>query len=202
MDTKQIKVPSTNENLRLCIIENTIVIEEFVSKSICSILDIVPNTSKSFGFSSSALSFNQKVQIIQDIKGIDKEVIKKFTCLTNIRNKFAHVLSIDSFDNLFTLSKNGKDIKKSLERWYQSLIDNEHPEFYRLCFYLLIQELIEFLFMLLKNDMYNKGYKVGRNEAQKLFSEVLSNEVEKLPNHKEIFERVFAEMDRIKDLEK
>lgn len=202
MDTNQIKVPSINKNLRLCIIENTIAIEELISKSIGNILDIEHGTSKSFGFSSSALSFNQKVQIIQDIKDVDKELINKFTCLTNIRNKFAHVSSIDSFDNLFASSKNGKVIQKLLKKWYENQIDNEHPEFYLICFYLLIQELIEFIFMLSKNHMYNKGYEVGRNEGQKLFSDLLSKEVKKLSNHEEIFETVFAEMDRIKKLEK
>lgn len=118
MQENKLKIRSTNENLRLCIIENSIFIDELVSEIVGNILNINWKESKSFGFESCALSFNQKIQIIQDIKGIEKEDLKKLTCIANIRNKFAHVSHIEKFEDLFTQSKVGKQIKSEFMKWY------------------------------------------------------------------------------------
>lgn len=202
MSQEEFKVYSVNENLRLCIIENAIFIEELISNAIGNILDIEWKKSKSFGFSSSALSFNQKVQIIQDIKGVDKEIIKKFTCLTNIRNKFAHVSSIITFENLFSSSNNGKEIKKLLEKWYSDKFDKDSSELYRFCFYSLVEDIVEFIFTVTGNHMYEKGRKDGYQEGEKLYIKVLTEEIKKIPNSEKIFELVFEKMDKIRSEKK
>ncbi len=199
MENKDFKIHSTNENLRLCIIENAIFIEELISNAIGTVLNIDWENSKSFGFSSSSLSFNQKIQIIQDIKGLDKELIKKFTCLTNVRNKFAHISSVDSFDKLFSISKNGNEIKKQLNNWYGDRFNNDSPEYYRYCFYSLIEDIIGFIFNMAGEHMYELGYKKGYNEGKELYSKLLTEEVKKLPNNEVIFELVLKKMDELKN---
>ena len=63
---------SKQENLRFYIIEHTIEIEELISETLGKILGINYLESKSFGFKSSSFSFNQKAQIIQDLRGMEK----------------------------------------------------------------------------------------------------------------------------------
>jgi len=76
-----IKVFSKTDNIRLYVIEHTLHIETLISEAIGSLLGVDYKESKSFGFGSSALSFSQKVQIVQDIKGLESEMAKKLTCL-------------------------------------------------------------------------------------------------------------------------
>ena len=192
---RKFTVRSKNRNLRLCIIENSIFIEELISRTIGNILTIDWKESKSFGFSSSALSFNQKVQIIQDIKGIDKEIVKKLTCLMNIRNKFAHVYSISSFEELITLSKNGKDIKNALKKWYT----NEHPDDiekeYRYYFYFLADDITTFLIELSMTHIREVGFQQGKQRGQRDFMNYLIEEVKELFNGEEIIKRALNKMD-------
>ena len=102
---------STSENIRLYILEYTLYIEELISETIGTILNIDWQKSKSFGFSSSALSFNQKVIIIQDFKNITSEVKKKFNYLMSIRNKFAHVRHIETYSDFYNSAGDGIQIK-------------------------------------------------------------------------------------------
>ena len=182
MAKKKYNIHSKNKNLRLCIIENSIYIEELISRTIGTILRIEWEESKSFGFGSSSMSFNQKVQIIQDIKGIDKEIIKKFTCLLNIRNKFAHVLSISTFEELFSLTRNGNEIKNALKKWYINEGHTDLEKEYRYYFYFLVEELIESLFNLSNKHNYDVGFENGKNRAHKELLNSLIEEVEKLEN--------------------
>ena len=128
------------KNKRYIVLELTVQIEEIISKTLGLILNIDWIESESLGYKSSALSFNQKVRIIQDIKGLDNEIVKKFDTLMYIRNKFAHVKEINSFESLFLVSNNALDIKKKLHKWYSKEDDNFESEedknlnyFIRLC---------------------------------------------------------------------
>jgi hypothetical protein len=179
MDEQQFKIASTAEDLRLCIIENSIYIEELTSNVLGTILDIDWSSSKSFGNGSTSLSFNQKLQLIQDIKGIEKESLKKITCLANIRNKFAHVSQVNSFEKLFSSSNVGKEIKKNFLAWYFDVRGDSdiHPsklEFvYRLCFYLLVNDVIEILLKINDTHMFNRGYADGKKEANETLVTIL-----------------------------
>jgi hypothetical protein len=175
------KIASVNKDLRLCVIENSIFIEELASRVLGNILDIDWKNSKSFGHGSTSLSFFQKLQLIQDIKGIDKEDLKKLTCLANIRNKFAHVLEIKSFEKLFSDSGVGKEIQKSFLSWYfdKDGYDGIHPtkiEFVnRLCFYLLTSDVINILLKISDTHVFNMGFHDGKREVQeKLLSFCMS----------------------------
>lgn len=167
---EEFMIASVDKNLRLCVIENCIFIEELTSRVLGNILNIEWEKSKSFGHTSSALSFNQKLQLIQDIKGIDKEDVKKVICISNIRNKFAHVSDIDSFKKLFSNSPIGKEIQIQFLKWYfdENGLSDIHPsktEFvYRLCFYLLVDSVIKILLKISDEHLYKKGFQQGREE--------------------------------------
>ena len=170
--SEDFKIASINKDLRLCVIENAIFIEELASRVIGNILNIDWKNSKSFGHTSSSLSFFQKLQLIQDIKGIEKEELKKITCIANIRNKFAHVSEICSFDKLFSESSVGKEIQNNFLKWYfdkdgYNGVDPNKIEFVnRLCFYLLINDVITILLKISDSHFYNLGVHEGKREVQ------------------------------------
>jgi len=170
MSGKGFNIVSTHENMRLCIIENCIFIEETVSYVLGTILNIDLKESKSFGFDSSAFSFNQKVQIIMDIKGLDSQELKQLKTLMNIRNKFAHLSEIKTFDDLFSKTKVGKEIKRNFNEWYfdkkgvADIPKQNHEKVYRLCFYLLVHNVIEILMKIAGEHMYELGLADGKKE--------------------------------------
>lgn len=173
-------------------------IEHTISQLIGDLLQIDPENSKSFGSTSSSLSFNQKVNIILDIKGIDKENLKKLVCLANIRNKFAHVLTIKNFSDLFDSSSVGKEIKKNLDKWYlepePDLKMMNKELIYRICFYLLVNDIIEFLLNLFKEHMYSLGRADGEKEFKDEYIRVLSEEIKALGVTNDFFHRVFQKL--------
>src|ERR1019366_2694681 len=128
-----------------------------------NILNIDWKNSKSFGYGSTCLSFNQKLQLIQDIKGVDKEDLKAINCLAQMRNKFAHVSHINSFEKLFSDAA-GKEIRNYFfKRFFDDMgISDVHPSkvelVYRLCFYLLVHEVIGVLLKINDQHLYNQGY--------------------------------------------
>lgn len=205
-DKTDISVFCKTDNLRLYIIEHSLHIETLISEAIGSLLGVNYEESKSFGFGSSALSFNQKVQIVQDIKGIESEMTKKLTCLMNIRNKFAHVQQIDSFDKLFEIASNGNQIKNQLEKWYSLDDKKDEDDKYKFLFFKLSEEITKMLFelevqeRLSKNVLqmeqdFQKKHMESFNEiiskkknGEKLSSEVLEETIKKLP-HLQIYKK-------------
>jgi len=162
-----IKVFSKTDNIRLYVIEHTLHIETLISEAIGSLLGVDYKESKSFGFGSSALSFSQKVQIVQDIKGLESEMAKKLTCLMNIRNKFAHVQEVDSFDKLFEIASNGTQIKNQLDKWYSLEEKKEEDENYKFLFFKLAEEITIMLVELQVKERTTKSVLQAENDFQK-----------------------------------
>lgn len=90
-------------------------IEHFLNAIICQLLNVKPENSKSFGNSSQSLSFNVKANLLLDLDYLDKDHIKRFQIFMEVRNKFAHVYSVDTFEKCFALTKNYNQLKKIFE---------------------------------------------------------------------------------------
>jgi len=185
---------SKADNLRLYILEHTLQIEETTSKTLGYILDIDWEKSKSFGYSSVAFSFNQKIQIIHDLKVLDNTDKQKLTVLMTIRNKFAHVKSINTFNDLFNIESSGKEVKKNLDKWYSDksdfgITDDEFR--YKVFFYWLFLDVSFILVKKIGEDAIEKGKKAGKLELLIALKEELLN----LPNGPEILSKT---IERIK----
>jgi hypothetical protein len=178
--------------MRGFVVELTVWIEECVSKTLGIILDIDWEKSESFGNKSSALSLNQKIRIIQDMKGVDKEMRKKLETLMYIRNKFAHVKNVISFESLFSISKN--EIKNNLFKL--GSIENEGFEDVdeeaksRKCFIRLCSGIQDNLIKISKQYAYNIGVNKGQIEAIEKMLYELCNEVRKQENGESIINKV------------
>jgi hypothetical protein len=106
-----------NENLnnispRTFVIEMSVKIEHLLNLIIANLLFVNPENSRSFGTSSQALSFNAKANLLFDLEKLDKEQREKFQIFMEIRNKFAHLYSIDTFEKCFEQTKNYNRLKK------------------------------------------------------------------------------------------
>lgn len=170
---------SKQESLRFFVIEHSIEIEDLISETLGKILNIDYQESKSFGFKSSSLSFNQKAQIIQDLRGMNKEELKKLSCLMNIRNKFAHVKEIENFDDLFTKTSIGKQIRNNLERWYDKA-EFDNVDRYRLYFVLLIEDLVRTLCNIQMNYVTEQFRRKRRKDFFKEYVKQIQVEIKKL----------------------
>lgn len=96
-----------------------------ISNAIGSVLNIEWEKSKSFGFTSSSLAFNQKVTIVQVLNDVCSDDIKKFSYLMNIRNKFVHIRTVETWNEFIAIAGNGNEIKNALEKWYKEKLNPE-----------------------------------------------------------------------------
>lgn len=103
------KIPHTP---RALVIELSVKTEEAVNQVLAKLLGIQPEQSKSFGTSSQALSFNAKANLLLDLNQLDKIQREKFQIFMEIRNKFAHLSAVDSFEKCFAQTGNYKRLKK------------------------------------------------------------------------------------------
>jgi hypothetical protein len=183
---------------RYLVLELTVQVEEIVSKTLGLILDIEWKESKSLGYSSSVLSFNQKVMIIQDIKGIDKLMIKKLDSLMFIRNKFAHIKEVSSFESLFTLSKGAVEIKKNLEKWYYRETDKFEDEEEKSVNYFirLVGDAQDYLIEVSKEHVKKKGFIKVREEVRDEIMDELISEIRNLEGGDEKLEEIWRKLSK------
>ncbi len=180
-------------NTRVHVVQLTITVEELISKTLGYLLDVDWKESKSFGYQSTSLSFNQKVQIIQDLRGIDKNYIRKFNDLMSIRNKFAHVSEVDSFKSLFTVAKNGETLENNFEKWYLKKEDSkELTDDYELKFKCLFSRMIldlgNILINISKEHAEKRVFEQGQRKTVYKLLEELTAALRELENGEEIID--------------
>lgn len=151
-----LKYTILNKNTRLFVIERAIEIEDLISKTLASLLNIDLKFSKALGNDSVSFSFNSKVILINDIKNIQKKEKEKLELMAQIRNKFAHVISIDSFESLFNLNSN---FKKKLLAYYlkDDKISDLNEISYLNYFENLFSDNLDFLFQITLNSEVDKA---------------------------------------------
>jgi energy-converting hydrogenase A subunit M len=117
---------------RTKVLETALFLEGLTSKILCLLLDIDTDNSKSLGNKSSALSFNSKINMLSDMRSLQKEDGSKFEKFMSIRNQFMHTFSANSYQNCVShidgldkwLLKNyPQDDKLDLETKYEKSID-------------------------------------------------------------------------------
>ena len=104
-----------NISPRTFVIEMSVKIEHLLNLIIANLLFINPENSRSFGTTSQALSFNAKANLLFDLERLDKQQREKFQIFMEIRNKFAHLYAIDTFEKCFEQTKNYNRLKKIYE---------------------------------------------------------------------------------------
>ena len=103
-----------NQNLspRAFTVEMSVKIEHILNVIMAQLLGVKHEGTKSFGNSSQALSFNAKANLLLDLNYLNKEQRLKFQIFIEIRNKFAHIHSVDTFEKCFAQTNNYNQLKK------------------------------------------------------------------------------------------
>ena len=164
---------------RILVLEYSLTLELMASFALAFLLDIKyseTSESKSLGNSSSALSFNQKVNLLLDNKSITQEERLKLEAFMNIRNQFIHNVHANSYENAI---KGITGLKNRLSKFYPELFNNadlEHSieKCIRKLFSDCLSILAEFkggkenkLKITSEREVYSRKYKV-LNEAMSL----------------------------------
>lgn len=103
------------ESTRSRVIEKSVQLEELISLLLCNLLGVNKEDSISFGTKSFALSFNSKINLLYDLNFLPDDLKKNLGLFAEIRNKFAHVLYVDSFTKCFEIiyKNSGKNSSKN-----------------------------------------------------------------------------------------
>jgi len=158
---------SLNNDTRYCILECAVFMEEKASDTLGRLLEIDWKESESLGYGSASLGFDNKIRLIQDLKGVTKQDKTKFQSFMAIRNKFAHVAEIDSFSSYFAIIQSSKERKMELKKWFPNLKwESEDIEgVYKFAYLLLTLHLFRVLFDMDIKYAYEKGKEHGRKEV-------------------------------------
>jgi len=156
---------------RTFVVEMSVKIEHLSNVIISRLLGVNPDETRSFGTSSFALSFNAKANLLLDLNYLNKEQGHKFQIFMEIRNKFAHVYSVDTFEKCFALTKNYNQLKKLFD------IDKEGEN---------QEKDMEYMFISLSLEIANTLDEIGNNiyrqmavkYTQRKLTEVIKNKRE------------------------
>jgi CRISPR/Cas system CSM-associated protein Csm2 small subunit len=173
------------ETTRAKVIEKAVGFEELISQLLSLLLEVDKNESISFGNKNIALSFNAKINLLIDLKFIPKEISKDFQLFAEMRNKFAHVLYVDSFVKCFELiERRDYFLKKASDDLSQ--VDKNDEAIYLAAFEILCFELGIWLRVTLKMISNKKSQdlnKIGAIEMIRSFVEYDSARREKELEH-------------------
>jgi len=177
---------------RLIVLEYSLTMELMASFALAFLLDIdfdKTKESKSLGNSSSALSFNQKVNLLLDNKSIDKDEKLKLESFMNIRNQFMHNKDADSYEKAVGyISGLENRLKKIYPRFFKNMKIEDSLE---KCVAELFSESISILgdykggrekkmTVEIERDIYSKKYKV----LEKVMKSHLDKAEDFIKNHK------------------
>ena len=94
----------------------SLMMEYMVSAQLGRIVGITEHeNSRTFSFKSTALSFNQKMDMLLDLGAFSKDERSKFQLFMEIRNQFMHNIAADKYEKCFALL-NGRE--KFLMKFY------------------------------------------------------------------------------------
>lgn len=102
---------NTHYTARALVMELSVKQEGAVNLILAKLLGIKADDSRSFGTSNQALSFNAKANLLLDLKQLDKLQREKFQIFMEVRNKFGHLHSVDTFEKCFAMLGTYKRLK-------------------------------------------------------------------------------------------
>lgn len=167
------------------VIEKGVALEAGISGLIGMLLDIDVENSLSLGSKNTSLSLNAKVNLLSDLKFVPREIIWQFQTFAEIRNKFAHLQSVDSFVKCFEILADKKN--KFIKTFGEKIGDDVEEEIkLSVCFSFLCMSLGLWLDLILKKAAFNKGQdfkKVVVIETLRSFFKIPKNQTDIMEQH-------------------
>lgn len=119
----------SNRLKRLSVLEYSMELELALSKVLSDLLRIENRTTSiSFGQTSQSLSFYQKVNLLLDTNGLNKQDRKNLICFMEIRNKFMHNREIETYLSVCTATKNYSYLKNQFPECFSNQNEEEELE--------------------------------------------------------------------------
>lgn len=183
------------------VIEKGVSLEAGISGLIGMLLDIDVENSLSLGSKNSSLSLSAKVNLLSDLKFVPKEIIWQFQTFAEIRNKFAHLQSVNSFVKCFEILA---DKKNKFVKTFGEKIGGDVEEEIKLsvCFSFLCMSLGIWLDLILKKAAFNKGQdlkKVVVVEALKNFFKIPKDQTDVMEEHLKWVDNLLQDIEVDKD---
>ena len=120
----------------------------------------------------------------------------------NIRNKFAHVQEVDSFEKLFEIAKNGTQIKNQLEKWNNLDDKNDEDDTYKFLFFKLAEEITKMLWELQVNERSKKALLEAESDFQKgqleSFKEIMAESENPAEINEEVINRTIKKVPHLR----
>ena len=91
---------SKKSAIRALVLDHGVKVEFLVNIILATSMGMALENSKSFGPSSTSMSFSQKINLLLDLKIMKSKFKSKIQSFTEIRNKFAHIHDVKSFEDL------------------------------------------------------------------------------------------------------
>lgn len=113
-----------NIDLRSLVLYNSLKIESSINNALLLSLSISSEKRKALSLNSSSLSFKGKIDLLHDIEILDDCEYRFFLAAMEIRNKFMHNITCNSFSIAINLL--GKDKEKWLAK-FKNKIDRDIP---------------------------------------------------------------------------
>lgn len=164
---------------RNIVFAKSLALEKYMSMFLAFILDIDNyKNSKSFGNTSNALSFNQKLNLFTDLEFIIKEDKNKLIAFSEIRNQFAHNAECLTFADAFT-----QEIHNRLKRTNPNLSKSTlTEEDYKKAFEDLFID-IKLMFEKLRHEVYNKKINEFLTESMYVIYQTTIENIRKHPKY-------------------
>lgn len=158
-------------------------IETAVSDLLCLSIGDFETKSKSFGFTSEALSFNAKINLLMDFQIFNKNHKVLFQKFTEIRNKFAHNFKVSSF-SWFSENPEGSEVLKYLIKNYSNH-KNPENEISMEMFLKMVKE-IEDCLNIFYNHILRRTLEIGEYEYRTKFYNIVLDVFSDVTFHKTI----------------
>ncbi|GGF02514.1 hypothetical protein SAMN05443634_1112 [Chishuiella changwenlii] len=184
----------SNNSPRYFVVEMSVKIEHYINSIVALILGVKFRNTKSFGNSNEALSFNAKANLLLDLEYLEKNDRIKFQIFMEIRNKFAHLYEIDTFEKCFELTRNYNKLLKIYEIDEKGNSLEEDMNYMFICLSLDITSILKAIEERILNEMSKKF-------TQRRFTEeVYKKNIEYFKEHPENKESVNHFIEFIKNI--
>lgn len=194
------------------VLDNTLLLEYIINEMLAGVLSIrEAEKSLSLGSQNSALSLNNKVNLLIDLGAISQDSQTKFQHFMSIRNKFLHLRQITSFVLCYQCI--GKSLINYLEKSYPSYPDHSIEENYERQYSLLSADVIDIAAYIQKSINEKMAEKIifqSNNNLLSTLRQTISNELDfleaelkKYTRHSKIekfTERIRTIIDQLKPL--
>ncbi|MGE4345997.1 MAG: hypothetical protein AB7D46_01145 [Flavobacteriaceae bacterium] len=170
------------------VIEKGVAIEAGISDLLGMLLGIDVENSLSLGNKTGSLSLQSKVNLLCDLKFVPTEIVKQFQTFAEIRNKFAHVQSSDSFVKCFNILNDGDKKKRKFIKTFGDNIDDDFEEEIKLsmCFSFLCMSLGIWLNLIVKKASFNKEQELKKTvviESLRSFFKIPKHQKDLMEEH-------------------